>query len=169
MTRFITFLAAVLLAQTAFAQTYPVRTAPGINDFADILDPETEGRMAATLAEIKDTHDVEAALVTLSSLHFYAEGSTIEAYSTGLFNAWGLGDAERNDGILILLFRDDREVRLETGAGYDADMQGAFDQLIAEDILPDFRAGDLSAGLESGINALVPRIISPPAENAPAS
>lgn len=170
MTRFLSLLAAIFLATTAFAQTYPDRTSPGVNDFAGVIDPDDEARIAEKLAAIKDDHGVEASVVTLSSLQFYAQDSSIEDYSQGLFNAWGLGDAEENNGILLMLFRDDREVRLEVGSGYDADMQKAFDQLIDEDILPDFRDGNLAAGLESGVDALVPRIISPPSANdAPAT
>lgn len=76
-----------------------------------MIDSMTQTRIARTLADIAQDHDTEVAILTLSSLQFYANGSTIEDDSKNLFNAWGLGDADTNTGILMLVFRDDREVR----------------------------------------------------------
>ena len=168
MKRLFTTLAAFAFACAAHAQQYPERIAPGVNDFADIIDEETEGRVVARLAEIAADHDTEVVVATLSSLRFYAQDSTIEAYLEGLFNSWAIGNAERNDGLMILVFRDDREVRVQAGAGYDAAAQDQIARVVAEDILPSFREGNLAAGLETGVNGLLARVIDPPVANAAA-
>ncbi len=168
MTRVLALLAALLLAAPLTAQTYPDRTAAGLNDFADMVEEEAEARINDTLANMAAVHGTEAAVVTLSSVRFYAQNATIEDYATGLFNAWEIGDAEANNGLLILVFRDDREVRVEMGSGYDADMRKAIDRVVDEDILPQFREGDFSGGIEAGVNGLLSRVVAPAPANAAA-
>ncbi len=165
MTRFVAFLAALFMATAGYTQTYPTRTDPGVNDFADIIDSITENRIADKLAMIATDHDTEIVIVTLSSLRFYAEDSTIESYGENLFNTWGIGDSERNDGILLIVFRDDRELRIQIGAGYDGAMQGRIDAVLQSDVLPFFRDDQFAAGLEAGVDGLLTRVIDPPAQN----
>ncbi len=166
MTRIFAFLTAIFIATTAHAQTYPERTDPGVNDFANIINSLTEARIATLLADIATQHDTEVAVVTLSSLRFYANDSTIEAYSTELFNQWGLGDDETNKGILLLVFRDDREVRIEVGSGYDGSINGQLDLVVSNDMLPHFRDADYSEGIEYGVDGLLSRVINAPATPA---
>lgn len=161
MTRFLTFLAALLFAGAVHAQSYPTRASDGVNDFARIIDDETESRIAEKLATFASDHDTEVTIVTLSSLRFYAQDSTIDDYATGLFNDWAIGDADANTGILLIVFRDDRELRVEYGSGYNEDIQKQIDRVVDEDILPSFRTQDYAAGLESGVDGLLTRVISP--------
>jgi hypothetical protein len=69
----------------------------------------------------------------------------IESFATNLFNAWGIGDAERNDGVLLLVARDDRLVRIELGAGYDPFDEGRLWTVFNEHILSDFGHKGLAA------------------------
>ena len=169
MKHFITLLALLVFSSTAHAQTYPERTDSGVNDFANIINSLTENRINELLVEIETDHDTEVAVVTLSSLRFYANDSTIEAYSTELFNRWGLGVADTNKGILLLVFRDDREVRVEVGTGYDASVAGKIDLVVSNDMLPHFRDSDYSEGIEYGVDGLIRRVINAPAQQTPAA
>ena len=166
MTRIFAFIAALVFAGSVNAQQYPDRTDPNLNDFADMIDAETEARIDAKLAAIAADHQTEVAIVTLSSLRFYAQDSTIEDYSTELFNRWGLGDADANDGILLLIFRDDGEARLEIGSGYNDTAKEAVANVMVQDIVPHFRDGNFSAGIESGVDGLLTRVINPAPANA---
>ena len=161
MTRFLTFLAVVLCSSALQAQTYPTRSSDGINDFANVIDEETEARITEKLAALLSEHDTEVTIATLSSLRFYAEGSTIEEYTTGLFNTWAIGDEEENNGILVIMFRDDREVRVQLGSGYGDDIRTQTNRVVESDILPFFRNQDYSGGLEAGVDGLLTRVIDP--------
>ena len=169
MKRIFALLATLILTSAAHAQTYPERTEIGVNDFANIINSITEARINTRLAEASSEHDIDVAVVTLSSLRFYATGSTIEEYSTGLFNNWGLGDAETNKGILLLVFREDREVRIVTGTGYDPSVTEQTDLIVSNDMLPHFRDSDYSEGIEYGVDGLFTRIINAPVQPTPSA
>lgn len=165
MTRIFTLLAALFAATTLNAQTYPERLLPGLNDFASLVDADTASRIDDKITNIFETHGVEVSIATLSSLRFYAQDSTIEDYGPGLFNAWSVGNADDNNGILMLVFRDDREVRIVLGEGFEADAQKEVARVIDEDILPDFRGEDYAQGIEAGVDGLLTRLIAPPPAN----
>jgi uncharacterized protein len=64
-----------------------------------------------------------------------------------VFNAWGIGDAERNDGVLILVAKSDRRVRIALGKGYSSRDDQAMQRVIDEEIVPYFQQGDDSQGV----------------------
>ncbi|MCF2903836.1 TPM domain-containing protein [Octadecabacter sp. CECT 8868] len=165
MIRLFAVLAALFVTNPLIAQTYPDRTADGVNDFADIIDAGTETRIVEKLSDIADDHDTEIVIVTLSSVRFYAQNTAIAEYATNLFNTWGIGDADANTGILILVFRDDGLMRIETGSGYDAAAQAQVDLVVSEDIIGHFRNDDFAQGLDAGVDGLLARLIDPPAAN----
>src|SRR5262252_5097009 len=74
---------------------YPVAKDPHVNDFARILTAEDAAEIRAALVRLKTENDVEAVVVTISSIRSYATGdTTIESFATNLFNAWGIGDRQ---------------------------------------------------------------------------
>lgn len=115
MKRTLPFLLVLLLSwcwwQTAYAQdSYPAWQDFYVNDFADVIDADDEAQIRSLLNNLYDAHDVEATVLTINSIHDYGTGDeTIESFATNLFNSWGIGDAERNDGILLLVAIEDRE------------------------------------------------------------
>ena len=163
MTRILALIAAVFLAGTASAQTFPTRNDTNVTDSANLIDPETEARIVAKLAQYANDYDTEVVIVTLSSLRFYDADSTIEDYSTAMFNDYGIGDAQANNGILFMVFRDDQELRVEFGSGYDDAAKIEVNAIMADVIVPLFREDKFSEGLEAGVNALLTRLIDPPA------
>src|SRR5262245_59662239 len=72
---------------------YPAAKDPCVNDFARILTGEDAAEIRAALVRLKTETDVEAVVVTISSIRSYASGdTTIESFVTNLFNTWGIGD-----------------------------------------------------------------------------
>ena len=108
-------------------------------------DPAT-GLRAAT--------GVEFTVVTVGSIGDYGDTGRIEPFATGLFNEWGVGDATKNDGIMMLVARYDRTMRLEVGSGYGRSKDGVMKIIIDEDILPYFRRDDYQGGILSGVEAV---------------
>lgn len=167
-TRLAAVLIALLLPVIALAQDYPTYDNIWLNDRADIIDEDAEARITAALQDLADETGVQATVLTLHTRWGYP-GETMEDFATGLFNAWGIGDAERNDGILILVLSEDREMRVELGSGYPSGYDAVARQVIDEDFLPAFGRADFSGGIERGTMAVIDRIAREQAAgNAPA-
>jgi len=83
-----------------------------------------------------------------------AQNIGIERYSTELFNRWRIGRNDANGGILLLVARDDRKVRIELGRDWRHDYDGAARKINQTVILPAFKRGDFSGGIVSGTEAL---------------
>lgn len=167
MIRLLTLIAALTLPFVARAEPYPSYQSLLVNDYADLIGPEAEARIAATLESLKTETGVEATVLTLATRADYDPSASIEAFAKGLFNAWGVGDATRNDGILILVLRDDREMRVQLGSGYHQGYDVLAQEVVNADFLPDFRDGNYEAGIERGTGAVIDRIARPHAEGVP--
>ena len=135
------FLLALFLPIAAFGQMFPPQSSPMVNDFANVLGQDTRDRATDVLGEIFSSHGVTAVLVTMRAKSDYAQGVTLEEFATDLFNEWGIGDAERNHGILLLYLHQDREVRVELGGAYGQDWNH-WAAIVVDDVLvPNFKAG----------------------------
>lgn len=150
------------IAAPAFAQDLPAPQSDTLSDFADVLDPTAEGRITRLLTEQRAATGVQMVVVTLPGLA--AEGGTgmtIEAYGKALFNAWGVGGADRNDGILLLLDTQGREARIALGAGYDPVYDGRAARVLSTAVLPALHDGNYAQGIEAGIVSARDRLITP--------
>lgn len=149
-------LVALLLAPgAARAQPLPGLTAP-VNDFADVVDAasaaEIDTRSRALLAASGDT-------VVVATVETIAPYGSIEEYAARLFEQSGIGDRERDRGVLVLLAVSERRIRIEVGYGLEEFVTDGFaGEVIREQMLPAFRSGEYGPGLLVGVTALVRRI-----------
>lgn len=158
----------LILPLAVFAQDLPQPLSDTVSDFADLLPPDDEARIAAQIATIRDETGIQIAVATMDRIANYgAIDLSIEAYAKLLFNTWGIGDAARDDGILILVARDDRVTRIALGSGYDAVYDGRAARVIDTAMLPEFRAERFVQGIEAGVDAARDRIITPFLKNEP--
>lgn len=121
-------------------------------DAADILSSEFEARLTATLAALEKDTRVQLVVTTTPDL----EGEDIASYSYTLANSWGIGSAERNDGLMVLVAPNERKVRIEVGYGLEAsvkDEEAA--QIIRNDVVPHFQRGDYETGIEASVQSLI--------------
>jgi len=141
----------------ALAQNgYPAFQDPYVNDYGEVLVPEAEATVRDRLAQFRTSTGVHATLLTVNSISDYGTGdSTIESFATNLFNTWGIGDATRNDGILVLVAPGDRKVRIELGAGYDSQDDQIAQSIIDNTMLPFFRDGQMAEGTVAGVDAAI--------------
>ena len=110
-------------------------------------------------ADLKHDTGVEAVVVTIDSIGDYDTGDeTIESFATNLFNTWGIGDRERNDGVLILVAVKDRGVRVEISAGYGDTRNAGMQEVINEHMLPHFKEENYSRGIYLGARAVVGKL-----------
>jgi uncharacterized protein len=116
MLRFIklTFIA-IVFPILALAQDYPDYNETFVNDFGNLLTSVQKAEIRADLKELRDKRDIEFTVVTISRMSDYGHTGPIEPFATGLFNYWGVGNAARNDGVMMLVSRNDRKMRIEVG------------------------------------------------------
>lgn len=151
----------MLLAAPLQAQTYPDYATTTVNDYADLLPPTEEAALVQTLTDLRADTGVEMTVLTIYTQADYAPGWSLEAFATGLFNEWGIGDAERNDGVLILVIRGDRTMRIELGAAYGRASDAAAGRVVDNVFLTAFRAEDYAGGIMRGTQATIDDIVLP--------
>jgi uncharacterized membrane protein YgcG len=156
-------LAFLTLAQkgvTVFAQGgYPEPTDPYINDYAGLLSNEDAVDIRTLFTNLKREHGVEATVVTINSIRDYDRGDkTIESFASNLFNTWGIGDKERNNGVLILVAVNDRKMRIEVGSGYGDSQDANMQEVINEHMLPNFKREQYSYAIYRGAQAVVGKL-----------
>lgn len=160
MSRFIALLIGLLwLSVPLHAEEYPAPSDPYVTDLADLLPEQAEIRLRSKLATLRSDTGIEATVVTIPTRNAYTpEAASLEAFATGLFNTWGIGHSARNDGILLLVVPEDGETRLELGAGYNQGFDVLAQDIVSRWLVPAFREGDYSDGIEAGMDAVVDRI-----------
>ncbi|MEF2074099.1 TPM domain-containing protein [Consotaella aegiceratis] len=144
-------LALVLCLAPATAQTFPDLTGRVV-DTADLIDPATEASITEKLAAFEQRSSDQIAVATVPDL----QGTEIEDYANRLARQWALGREGEDNGVLLLVARDERKVRIEVGYGLEGTLTDALSRVIIEnDILPAFRKGDYSAGVAAGVDGIL--------------
>lgn len=168
MPRLFAALFALILPAIAVAQDYPGYDNIWVNDQAEVLGEPAEERITAELQRLAEETGVQATVLTLHTRWGYA-GDSLESFATGLFNHWGIGDADRNDGILVLVVTTDREMRIELGSGYPRGYDAVAQEIIDDVFIPAFGQADFEGGIEAGTLVVADRIAREHAAgNAPA-
>ena len=137
----------------ARAEPLPEYRSVLVNDFADMLSEETEATLEEMLLSAREARDHEMTVVTITRLADYDGYTRIEPFAKDLFNKWGVGNAERNDGLMLVVSLEDRRIRLALGSGYEARFDGIATRIIERDMVPEFRAGNPEAGIVAGTQA----------------
>jgi len=147
---------ALLLTIAPGAQAKDVPFLAGrVNDTAGMLSPATVSELEALLAAHEDSTSNQVVVLTVASL----EGEVLEEYSLKVAETWGLGQAEKDNGVLLLIARDDRKVRIEVGSGLEGDLTDALSgRIIRNEIVPRFRDGDFEGGIREGVISILSAI-----------
>lgn len=146
---------ALVLASFVAQADYPAPLDNHVNDYAKRLDDGTSYLIRDTLSSLERSSGVEMTVAVIDSVAEYGTGHTaIEPFATALFNRWGVGNTERNDGILLLIAIRDRALRVELGDGYSRAADAVAQEVIDREILPHFRNEDYPAGIRAGVDAL---------------
>ncbi|KKU91193.1 MAG: hypothetical protein UY23_C0003G0031 [Candidatus Jorgensenbacteria bacterium GW2011_GWA1_48_11] len=149
MRRFLLF--AAFIPFLALAYVSPGKPLALVSDFAGVLSLEDKANLEAKLQGIKNATGAEISVVLVKSLG----GDTVENYANSLFNEWGIGQKEKNNGILFLAAIDDREMRIEIGYGLEGDLTDAQSYWIEQnEIVPAFKNGDYAGGINAGIDKI---------------
>jgi uncharacterized protein len=140
-----------LLALPLPAKDVPFLTGR-VNDVAGIIPADVRTRVEARLAEVEKETGAQIAVLTIDSL----EGEPLEDYALRVAQTWRLGRKGVDDGVLLLIARNDRKMRIEVGYGLEAKLTDAQSRRILDDVVrPRFRDGDFGGGVEAGVNAII--------------
>jgi len=124
-----------------------------------IIGADTVAALNATLGELERTTGAQVAVVAIDD----TDPHDIFSFAQALFEHWGIGDRDRDDGLLVLLVKGQRTIRLHTGYGLEGTLPDAVCKRIQDDFMvPEFRRGDYDAGLVAGV-AQVKRLLTQPA------
>ncbi len=121
-------------------------------DLAGMIPDDVEHRLEALLAAHEERTGNQVVVLTIWSL----EGEALEAYSHRVAEAWKLGRGEQDDGVLFLVAKEERRMRIDTGYGLEATLTDLRARRIINDVVqPRFRAGDMGGGFEAGVSAIL--------------
>lgn len=138
-------------ALTAFV--VPPLTGP-VMDQAGMLASATQQTLDGALRHLYDQGGTQIVVFTVPRLG----GESIEQVSIQITDQWKLGRQGKDDGVLILVARDERAIRIEVGRGREGDLTDAHARRIIDEVMvPRFRAGDVDGGVVAGVRAVVGR------------
>lgn len=135
----------------AGAVAAPLRLTGRIVDDAHLLDALTKETLAVRLSDIEHSYGPQLVVVTTSSLH----GKPIEQYGLALGNGWGIGNKQRDDGVLLVVAPNEHKTRIEVGKGLEKILPDELcAKIIHDDLIPQFRQGRFREGIVIGIDRL---------------
>lgn len=141
----------VCTANALAAADFPSLTGRVV-DAASLLPEDVQQQLEQQLEQHEQETSNQVVVVTLPSLQGYA----IDDYGYQLGRHWGIGQAERDNGVLLIVAPNEREVRIEVGYGLEGVLTDAGSHAIIEDVmLPQFRDNHYEAGILQGVNAIL--------------
>jgi len=141
-----------LIPSFVFGFVSPGKPAGFVNDYAGILKTETITLLNQRLGNFSKETTGEVVVVTIPKL----EGETIETYAEKLFQEWGIGKKGKDNGILLLVSVEDREMRMEVGYGYESlvtDIDSG--RIIREILTPSFQEGKYDEGVIKAVDTII--------------
>jgi uncharacterized protein len=123
-----------------------------VTDNAHILSESTRQSITETLKEHEDRTSNQIAILTVPTIN----GESIEEYAVEVFEAWKLGQKDKDNGILIVVVPNDRCMRIEVGYGLEATLTDAMAGRIIQFIMtPKFKDGDYDGGISDGVRVVI--------------
>lgn len=154
------FITSVCLLHTAVAPivALEVPPAPSEKPVVDLTKTLSEGQIAALSQRIADERAAsgnQLAILLIPSL----EGESIEEYALEVARGWGIGEQEKDNGILLLIAKNDRQLRIEVGYGLEGDLTDAqSNRIIRNTMTPAFRQDRYFEGIEAGLKEIISAI-----------
>jgi uncharacterized protein len=149
-------LACINLLFFSNASTAETREIPGyngyVNDYASMMSPEVRAKLERVLHSFDLSDSTQVAILTIDSL----EGDALEDFSIRVVDKWKVGQKGRDNGVLFLVVKNDRKMRLEVGRGLEHVLTDlAAGRIIDRVVTPLFKAGRFDEGFEAGTTAVI--------------
>ncbi len=142
----------LLIPSIAFAYTSPGNPSGHVNDFAGVLSANAKSDLEELLAGYEQKNGAQIAVAVIPEL----KDETIETFAVRLYQEWGIGQKDKDNGALFLISVKDREMRIEVGYGLEGDLTDIESSQIVDTIVPPyFKAGDYDGGARAGAVAIM--------------
>ncbi|MEW6290315.1 MAG: TPM domain-containing protein [Thermodesulfobacteriota bacterium] len=123
-----------------------------VNDYADMISAQEEVRLERALQSFELTDSTQVAILTIASL----AGDSLEDFSIRTVEQWKIGQKGRDNGVLLLVAKDDRKIRIEVGRGLEPVLTDLLSGRIIDGVIsPNFKAGRFDQGMEAGVAAII--------------
>ena len=120
-------------------------------DYAGMLNKADASKLERKLIKYSDTTSTQMVVITINSL----EGNDVALYATELAHKWGIGQQGKDNGIVILVSKNDRKVTKLTGYGFEHLLTDALSRRIIENVItPAFKQGDFYGGLDRAADVI---------------
>lgn len=144
----------LLISSSCLAQfTIPEKPSlqTSVYDYIELLGPTEKKSLEQKLIRYSDSTSTQIVIAVIES----TEGENINFLGAQWGQKWGIGQAQKDNGVLILLARGDRRIAINTGYGVEGTLTDAMSRRIIENfIIPEFKRGDYYAGLDKGADAI---------------
>lgn len=133
-----------------FSQQYPEYVG-FVNDFADVIPSAIERRIEGICYEVREKTSAEIAVVTVKTVgeEYYAE------YANKLFEKWGIGQKDKDNGVMLFQAAEERSFRIEVGYGLEPIIpDGLAGEVRDKYVFPYFKKGDYGNGMLAGTKAI---------------
>ncbi|MBK7948342.1 MAG: TPM domain-containing protein [Deltaproteobacteria bacterium] len=118
-----------------------------VNDDAGLLAPADAQALEAELTAYEGETGHQIAVLTVKTL----EGEAVESFALRVAEVWKLGDAKRDDGVLLVVASEDRKARIEVGYGLEGVIPDALAaRILREQMIPWFKRDEMGQGLRAG-------------------
>ena len=135
----------------ALALDFPQLTGRVV-DQAGVMSAESKSDIETKSKTLEDKSGIQLVVATIQSL----QGGDIETYANQLFRSWKLGEAKKNNGVLLLVAPNEHKVRIEVGYGLEGTLTDALSSvIISSAIIPRFKNKDFSGGIERGVDGII--------------
>ncbi len=123
-----------------------------VNDYANLLSDEVEKSIINVNKQLESQTDAQVVVVTVENL----ENQSLEEYATDLFRSFGIGDKEKNNGVLILVAKEERQLRIEVGYGLEGALpDGKVGRIEDEYMIPYLKEENWNEGIQNGFNKII--------------
>ncbi len=127
-----------------------------VQDYAKVLSSQTKATINAYSSAIADKTKAQIVVVTIPTL----DGAALENFSLNIMRQWGIGDKEKNNGVLLLVAVQDRQSRIEVGYGLEGALPDGLTGRIQDQVmLPLFKKGDYDKGIMQGYASVANAVI----------
>jgi uncharacterized protein len=135
------------------AEVIPPAPPNHFNDYAGVVRPATAAQLNAQLAQFERDHSAQIVAVIFPRMQ---SDSSVEDYTVRVAQSWSVGQRDRRNGAVLFVFQQSRDIRIVTGYGLEGALPDALcKQIIEDEIIPRFRAGDFDGGLSAGLSAMM--------------
>ncbi|MBZ4219178.1 MAG: TPM domain-containing protein [Chlorobium sp.] len=123
-----------------------------VNDYGAMISAPVKAELETRLQQLEAAESTQIVILTIPSL----KGEPVENFSIRVAEAWKIGHKGSDNGVLLIVSRDDHKVRIEVGYGLEGRLTDLLaGRIVGDEIAPDFKAGQFDAGFTKGVSSII--------------